>query len=286
MVTSKELSPIFARDTAIKYLDLVKKYLENLNSQKFSLDRENSIIGLEELKLRLMDKSHPLTHYKQSDFLIATAVNQIIHKEECVSLKLKNFWMAHIKMADLAMSQNKTYNPQQFFDKNNKKILEVDKRYIDLAELVSKDKPDDVMKAYSVFYIHILKTEVIEYSFLEQFKNLLKEFDVIQEYDPEDIFSATNKVRKGNEWKTEAKAIRDALSHNKYTLEIGDSSWKVIFDNTEKGYDFKKTFTNSEFYKYMNNTDTIYRGSMMLLYSFISMILIQQHCIEKKELTS
>ena len=88
---------------------------------------------------------------------------------------------------------------------------------------------------------------------------------------------------KGNGWKTDARAIRDALSHNKYTLDVNDNSWTITFDNTEFGYDFHKSFTHSEFYKYMNHTDTIYRGSMMLLYAFISMILIKQHCIEKKE---
>lgn len=281
MVNSKELTPDFAKDTAVQYINVVKTYLENLNSREYSLDRETSIIGLEELTLRLTGKSSPLTHYRQSDILITLAVKQIILTRKDVSSKLRNFWMAHMRMADLAESQNKTYQPQQFFDKNRKKILEVDKRYQDLAELVSKDKPDDVMKAYSVFYIHILKTEMIEYSFLEQFKIILKEFNLIQEYDPEDIFSATNKVRKGSEWRTEARAIRDALSHNKYTLEVNDSSWKITFDNTESGYNFHKAFTNSEFYEYMNNTDTIYRGSMMLLTAFISMALIHQHCIEK-----
>lgn len=103
-------------------------------------------------------------------------------------------------------------------------------------------------------------------------------------YDPEDIFSATNKVCKGNEWRTDARAIRDALSHNKYVFEHNDISWKVIFDNTEYGYNFKKTFTNSEFYQYMNNTDAIYRGSIMLLNAFISMILIKQHCIKKSNI--
>lgn len=281
MVTSKELSPTFARDYAIKSLDIVKKYLENLNSQEYRLDRENSIIGLEELKLRVIEKSPPLTHYSQADVLITTAVNQIIHTREDVSSKLNSFYTAHLKMADLAVSQNKKYQPQQFFDKNYKKILDVDKRYQSLAKVISKDKTDDVKRVYSIFYIHILKTEVIEYSFLEQFKNLLEEFNVTQKYDPEDIFSATNKVRKGNEWRTEARAIRDALTHNKYALEINNSSWKITFDNTDSGYNFHKTFTNSEFYKYMNNTDTIYRGSMMLLKAFVSLILIKQHCIEK-----
>lgn len=281
MVTSRELSSTFARDIAIKSLDLVKTYLENLNSHEYRVKRETAIMSLEELKLRVMGKSAPLTHYRQSDILIVTAVDQIICIQKDVSSKLRHFWMAHTNMSALAESQKKKYQPQQFFDENRKKILEVDNRYQDLTEIISKDKTDDVKRAFSIFYIHILKTEVIEYSFLEQFKNLLKEFNLTQKYDAEDIFSATNKVLKGNEWKTEARAIRDALSHNKYTLEVKDSSWKIIFDNSENGYDFKKTFTNLEFYKYMNDTDIIYRGTMMLINAFISMVLIQQHCIEK-----
>ena len=65
MVTSKELSPDFAKDIAIKYLDVVKTYLDNLNSREYRVDRETSIIALEELKLRVIGKSSPLTYDRE-----------------------------------------------------------------------------------------------------------------------------------------------------------------------------------------------------------------------------
>ena len=178
MVTSKELPPDFAKGFAVKNIDLVRTYLNNLNLRKYNLDRETAIISLEELKLRVLGESTPLTHYRQSDMHWVLAVQQIILYQENISSKLRSFWLSHNEMADLAVSQNKKFQPQQFFDKNHKKINDVDKRYQDLVHIISKDKTDDVKRAYSLFYIHILKTEMIEFSFLGQFKEILKKFNI------------------------------------------------------------------------------------------------------------
>ena len=280
-VTSTDLSVEDAKNYGIGAINLVKEFVINLNEKNPTADRDLAIGELDEIISRIEGNSNPLRNNMDVDAHFMLAIKEIIHCRPAITNQLKKFWDAHLKIAEKAVEQEKSYSIMDMADQNREKIINIDERYRGLARLIGKDKVDDIPIIFAIFYIHLLKTEVIEYSFVLQLNELLNEFELNEVFSAEEIFSATTKIRKGNLWKTDARAIRDALGHNKYDLEIKNDSWNVKFHNCEQGYNFSKTFTGMEFRTFMTDTDYIYRCSMMILFAFSGMTVIKQHCLKK-----
>ena len=279
---SSRLPTETGRNLGLQYLHLVQEFLQNLNQLYPHLDKELAIRELEELENRIQGRGQRLTRQIEVDAHFTSSLHEIIHSREDISLKLQRFWDAQIDIAQVAVDRNISYHPKQIADENREKILNVDNRYRDISNIIAGNKSDDIISIYALFFINNLRTEVIEFSFVQQLRNLLREMGLDAEYDPEEIFSATDKVAKGNQWRTDARAIRDALSHNKFSIEILDLTWNLEFNNTEEGYNFHRSFTRNEFRKFITDTDFLYRSSLMLIFALISMTLIKQHCIETR----
>ena len=82
------------------------------------------------------------------------------------------------------------------------------------------------------------------------------------------------------EWRTDARAIRDCLGHNLFELKFNNTSLTEIhFKGTKPGFEFQETFTKHEFMTLLNHTDLLYRGSFHLLFVIISLILIKKHLL-------
>jgi len=277
---SSQLPTETGRNLGLQYLHLVQEFLQNLNQMYPHVDKEVAIGELEELENRIQGRGQRLTRQIEVDGHFTKSLHEIIHSREDISPQLQRFWDAQIDIAQVAVDRNISYNPMQIANENREKILNVDDRYRDVSNIIAGNTNDDIISIYAIFFIHNLRTEVIEFSFVQQLRNLLREMDLESQYVPEEIFSATDKVAKGNQWRTDARAIRDALSHNKFSIEILDSTWNLEFNNTEEGYNFHRLFTRNEFRKFITDTDFLYRSSLMLIFALISMTLIKQHCIE------
>ncbi|MCH7562087.1 MAG: hypothetical protein IIC67_12150 [Thaumarchaeota archaeon] len=279
---SSQLPTETGRNLGLQYLHLVQEFLQNLNQMYPHLDKELAIRELEELENRIQNRGERLTRQIEVDAHFTRSLHEIIHSREDISPQLQRFWDAQIDIAQVAVDRDISYHPKQIADENREKILRVDARYRDISNIIAGNENDDIISIYALFFIHNMRTEVIEFSFAQQFRNLLREMGLNSQYDVEEIFSATSKVAKGNQWRTDARAIRDALSHNNFSVEISDSTWNLEFNNTEEGYNFYKTFTKNEFRKFITDTDFLYRSSLMLVFALISMTLIKQHCIETR----
>lgn len=276
-IESGQISKSDAIKIALGTLNLVRDFAKELHKRKNTLQMENAIAELDELELRITGDSSPLQKNIEVDAHYQPVTNEIINFSPNLSSQLNKFWEAHIEIATIAESTGKSYMPMKLAEENREKILAVNEKYLKIAEVVRRD-PNNEISMYALFYIHVLRTEVIEFSFIQQFKDLLTEFGLTGKYDPEEIFSATNKIGKNNEWKTDARAIRDALAHSKYEIDFIKSPWEIHFKNTKKHFD--KIFDRHEFLQFYYDTDILYKSTLMLIFGLITRTIIKQHLIK------
>jgi len=273
---SSKISKSQVISVALGALNIIREYANELYQRKQTAELQNAILELDELEQRIQGKSKPLKTELEVDAHFQQVTNQILDFTPEISSQLHSFWNAHIEIATLAATSGRSYMPMKYAEDNREKILKVNERYTKVVEKMNKD-PNDEISIYALFYVHNLRTEVIEHSFVAQFKELLTGFNLLAKYDPEEIFSVVSKVGKGKDWRTDARAVRDALSHNKFELVFSGSTWEIQFNNKKHG--FKKTFTRSEFIQFNNHTDLLYRSTLMLIFGLIARTVIKQHLL-------
>lgn len=274
---SSKLARSKAERVALGALNNVREFANELYKRKDTIELQNAILELDELEHRIKGTSNRLRREIEVDAHFEQVTNQILNFTPEISPQLRNFWNAHMEIATIAASNDRSYIPMKYAEDNQEKILLVNDRYEKVVDRMNKD-PDDEIHIYSLFYGHILRTEVIEYSFVKQFRELLTDFGLTSKYDPEEIFSVTDKVRIDKDWRTDAREIRNALSHNEFELDFSKSPWEIRFDN--KKSKFKKTFNRSEFLKFNNHTDLLYRSTLMVIFGLISRTVIKQHLLQ------
>jgi len=278
-IVSTEFSKPHAKVVALNTLDAVRGYAKELYKRNPLVKLEYSIMELDELESRIKGNSNPLRTSLEVDAHFHQITHEIVNFSPQISTQLAQFWKAHLEVASMAESNSKPYIIMGYIDDNQKQILKVDERYHQVADRIRINQNDEIT-VYALFYVHILRTEIIEYNFLKQFREMLTDFELSQKYDAEEIFSANNKIRKGRGWKTDARAIRDALSHNKYELFFTDDDWKIHFKNNEEGYNYDKVFKKEDFFRFQSDTDILYRSTLMLVLDLISRTIIKQHLLQ------
>lgn len=280
-VTSSTLPKSKAKETTLTLLGILAEYLVELGllntRRRFTID--HAISQLRSYAIGVKGSGFPFAHSTVLDLQFIQIIDEIINFRPAISRQLREFLNAHFDMMSISASTSKEYNPTKFAMENQKKILEVNSRYSETVRRFGKRQNDRIL-LYALFYAHILKTETIEFSFVQQFKDELKRFKLDKKYDAEEIFSILGKVQKGKEWKTDGRAIRDCLGHNAYTLEFKKRTWSIHFHSTKKGHIYNKKFSKDVFIVFMNNTDLLYRSSLMILFAIIAITLIKQHFLK------
>jgi len=284
-VTSSTLSKPVAKTATLSLFEIIIPFAHELEKIKPSPPIQTAIKQLIREKIKIQNNTVLNPSVLDTEF--AYFVKQIINFRSSISSNLQQFWDAQIDMMDISDKKNKPYNPAKYAMENKKTILVVNSRYEKAAIKFSKNLDNEVL-LYSLFYAHILRIETIEYSFLADFKDSLKNFGLLKKYDAEKIFSVKRKVKKGwiidkktkkmkKAWRTDGRAIRDCLGHNAYDLDFSKDPWKIKFKSTKKGYEYNKSFNRDSFVSFMNNTDLLYRSSLMMLFTIFTLTLCKQH---------
>ena len=85
-------------------------------------------------------------------------------------------------------------------------------------------------------------------------------------YDIQEMCSVESKVQKGSEWRSDTRAIRDAVSHAHFTInDTGNGYYEIHFKNFEQGYRFDKTFTQKELLYFYQDYDRLIAIQTLLL---------------------
>jgi len=268
-LTPKELSQL-----CCKYFDYVIGFYKILERGRPGIGFVEPMKSLDELKVMLENStSEPFLDRSQIEKHCLPMVNQMIHWNGNYESQLSQFWRAYIDISERSTDPlGFRYNPRELLDENIRKIEEANAIFNHCYSRF-EDNPTDKTVLYALFYAHILKVETVEYSLKTQLEQLLKKFNIFNKYDTAQIFSVRNKIPKKNEFRTDVRAIRDALTHHKYTLE--DSNTVTIhFINDKNGYNFNQKYTSDEFLQFMADTELLYRSQINLIQMWIATAII------------
>lgn len=118
-----------------------------------------------------------------------------------------------------------------------------------------------------VLQTHVRETETLQHAFMNMIKNDLST-NIME------LFSIDLPIQKNTKWVTDSTAMRDAISHSKYTL----SDNEIIFHNDKHGYNFQRTFTYDEFKKFMG-----LKGQLLGLFGTLIQILMFAQLLQTYE---
>jgi hypothetical protein len=126
-----------------------------------------------------------------------------------------------------------------------KRASRVTKITDNITNAILDERPKSILSIASILLVLIIRVEAHEYEIGNMLANAKKHINPFN-YDTQEILSVNSKVQKGSGWRTDTREIRDAVSHAKFTINKRDGRYVIHFKNTEGGYNFEKTFTETD----------------------------------------
>jgi hypothetical protein len=251
-----------AKDVATYQLSLLVQFIEKLQRQLPRYVSCEWIKDLRNLQEKISKSSG--TCLSTSDIgQVQELAQQLINFIPDISLQLSEFWYLFTDVYKcLKENPNTTYAPQSQINKMRAEIDEADT----LAERVVHDlhgKASTLASTMALLPTHVGRSEKIEYSMAKQINDAIARFNLTG-YDVKFMCSVQNKVRNTQEpngWRTDVRAIRDAISHFRYSIEKS----KIEFSNNTHGYSYHKTFSDEEFYHFFDLHTLLYKLQLALL---------------------
>lgn len=233
-----------------------------------------AIIELQTLKKRIESSTVPFLTEKELKNYVTPILLKLLNWKPQLSTQFKNFWYAQLDIHDAAVAnlQNPQYDPLELANKAKIKIAGANDIYLSVVDKFNQN-PSEKTYLYAIFYAHILRTETAEYSFRKHLEDLLVRYGLDAKYDANEIFSVEKKVAKGKEYRTDARAIRDALGHYQYTIDDVYGSWEIKFHNTDEGYNYNRIFGKTEFLRFMEDTDALYKTQLHLIWMYVGNLM-------------
>lgn len=145
-------------------------------------------------------------------------------------------WRLHGK----AMSQN----TMDEIGQSIRRAGEVKNTTDQIVEAVLNQQPKNILAIISFLLALIIRVEVHEYEINNMIKTAKKYTKI--NYDIDELLSVHSKVKKRNGWRSDARAIRDAVSHAHFTINNVSTGYKIHFKNTEEGYNFDRIFSEKD----------------------------------------
>jgi hypothetical protein len=256
------------------------------NQQECFLD---SAVSLENVKKRwqsgegkCLSKSDIIALINFGDLLTSNSINRYFVSNS-IHKRLMKFWSSiqHLpnnKVVEVVIGQhNVTVSlPSLGFDKiyaareNTNMMIDtvVKRNYNNDNSLLILDIP-------TILLTIMIRSEAHEYTLgniLKRTKEITKDLIDIPE-----LLSVVRKVPKGQDFKSDTRAIRDATAHAKFKIDSDSMGDFIIhFNNTDEHYSFQATFSRKELLHYYQDYDrmtSFYTQllSITLLYSFLNM---------------
>jgi len=237
------------------------------------------ISDLQKLTQQIQNNTSEFT-WEDMEWIFKPIINNIIGWNKDIENQLYLFWDAHTEVTMISNQKKEIMRPTEKIDTDIEKIAQAHKIYEDVF-LESNRIKTDKLHLYSLFYCHILNSESIGSALIEQFEKMLTQFSLNDDYDIQTIFSVRTKIPRGNKFVTDVKAVRDALTHLKYEIIEDTNSWKIKFDNNEKGYNFIKLFPKEEFIQFLKNSQYLYESQHALLWVIIASIYTKKFFLQQ-----
>jgi hypothetical protein len=145
-----------------------------------------------------------------------------------------------------------------------------------IVDAVPNREPVGILSIASILLTLIIRVEAHEYE-IENMIDIVKKYVNPFDYDIEEMLSVTTKVQKGRDWKSDTRAIRDAISHASFAIHNKGGVYLIRFKNKEKGYNFVKTFTGTQLLLfYQDYTRLIVIQTLLLNSALLMEFLIKE----------
>lgn len=234
---------------------------------------------LQALQEKVSNVSSPCLNENDAKMMWRLA-QQVISANPEISSQLTLFWNFRGELDGLESSQEaKEPAPQWNLDALRAKIEHADS----LAEkLVSAAKTSPLASLNSLLLAHVIKTNAAEHPILRRLERAVAKHEKLKKYDSAIMCSIRFKVSKYEPklkeyvWKSDVKAICDAIVHAHFSVTNNGFEDVVEFSNNERGYHFKENFTLTEFHRFFDLHTSLYRSQLLLLYIFELLPLLTQ----------
>lgn len=194
---------------------------------------------------------------------------QLIGSTSDLNFQLSQFWnlLHDVLMKLSSIKSSPGYALQGEIDRVISRIESVDM----LAEkivLAARSQVSNVLSPAAFLLAHIIRTETIDacmHALRKQLNDAVQKHGLEGKYDVEVICSVQSKVKKGADWRSDVRAIRDAVAHGHFKIRLVKNGWAIDFDNNEGGYSFHKSFSRKEFTKFFDLHTLLYKLQLHLL---------------------
>lgn len=180
--------------------------------------------------------------------------------------KLRSFWEIFEEIAEIEKAGKGygTYEPRRRILDKSDEMLRADKVARKVVHAVS-EAPTPILEVTGLLLAHQIRVESIEYPIRKTIEDALAEYELSGGFDPWEMCSVENKVKKGDEWRTDVRALRDATAHAWFDIEDEEDEWIVVFDNLTDGYSFERSFSREEFRRFFDLHTLLYKIQLQLV---------------------
>lgn len=243
-------------------------------------------IELQTLEERIKKASSPCLHENDVK-LVWNLAQQLINANPDTTKQLALFWNFYEDLKTILMTTPNmvAYAPQWKLDELRAKIENADS----ISErLVSEGmKNPSFVFSTALLLAHVIRTESIEYPILYQLEETMEKYGELQKYDPALMCSIRYKVPKYDKrikhdlWKSDVRAIRDAIAHAHFSIVNNGTNEVIEFNNNEGGYHFRERFTLKEFHHFFDLHTLLYKFQILLLYIIELLPVLTTHLLKK-----
>lgn len=272
-----------ARSASVQRIAKIADFMENLNCLKPKEIPVEWAILLRTLELKIQKSSSPCLKEWEVEQIIDLAY-QLSQANPEITNQLTEFLKLHIEILNSLKKNplNPVYKIQGIIQDNWSEIITSDSNAENLVLEINRNKNStNYTTINAILNSHLGRTEKIEHFIRKQLQNDVKNY-YRKGYDIESMCSIRHKVKKGNGWRTDVRAIRDSIAHYKYKIiPVGDS-FDIAFDNDEEGYNFHESFSAKEFYHFFDLYTVLYKIQLHLLI-IIELLPVLATCLLKEK---
>lgn len=266
-----------ARDTAKQSLSALASFAESLHSQFLDKTLLEWAISLQEIATKVKNASGPCLSDSEIKLVWGFGQELIAANPELAS-QLAQFWSLYSDIVHILRLKKSSpgYAPRAIISQLGPRIDQVET----LAEsMVSagKSQASGILFPTALLLVHVVRTETIEFALLKQLEDAVEKHSLKDKYDVKSIVSVESKVKKGNDWRTDIRAIRDATAHGQFRIQLLENDWAIDFNNDGKGYAFHKRFSRKEFMKFFDLHTMLYKFQLHLLIILESLTILATH---------
>lgn len=273
-----------AKEVSINHLSILAEFMEGLHDAVPNIPIEWAL-NLRMLGFKIQRAQSPCL--TENDIIqVSDLANQLIYANPDTTLQLTHFWNIYQELYGILLisKQKKGYALQWKLEELRANVQKAD---LNAERLISERAGSSPFVFLTALLLaHLIRVESIEYPIWVQLQDIVQQNN-LQKYDVALMCSVKYKVTKYNkklkqkEWRSDVRAIRDAIAHSHYSVVKAKGEDIINFDNVEEGYDFHEQFTVKEFHHLFDVHTVLYKFQIILLYIIELLPVLTTHLVEK-----